>query len=80
MFSSVISFSSSVGISSGPGAFLLFIFFIAALISSMFGGFIEYPCPSCGTIGVSFSCGVSCVSLPHCVSLKYFAACCALCL
>jgi hypothetical protein len=40
-----------------------------------------YPCPSCGIIAVSFRIELSWFgSIPHCGSLEYFAANCALCL
>jgi hypothetical protein len=76
-------FSSSVGMLSGPGAFLLLIFLIALPISSVVGGSMLYSCVDCSIIGVGFcevAGSVLLVAVPQCVSLGYFAACCALCL
>ena len=85
-FSSDSSLSSSMGISSGPGAFLLFSFLMISLISSMVGMFVLYVSCSSYVISVASFCGSSCcvssllfvpVCLPHWFLLRCSAAFCA---
>ena len=81
MLSSCISLSSSVGMSSGPGAFLLFSFLIAFPISISVGWSVSYVSVFDGMIGVFIMfCVSASVLVPHCCSLRYLAASCALCL
>ena len=80
-FSPFSSFSSSVGISSGPGAFLLFSFLMMHTISATVGASVLYSCVFGSIICVGFCEGVSSSVLllcPHCISLRYLAANCAL--
>ena len=64
--SSCISFRSSVGISSGPGAFLLFSFLIALVISASDGYSVLYSSKLGSIIGsVTIVCSPSSF-VPHC--------------
>ena len=73
----MISFRSSVGISSGPGAFLLFSFLIALIISTKDGYSVLYSSSFSLMIGFWLN-GELSSWIPHCFSLKCFAASCAL--